>query len=116
LVKVIVAGSRRIATYELVQETLDSSPFKISTLLSGTAAGVDSLAEGWATEHEIPIERYPLDWKANKKNAPLIRNCEMSVAADAFIAIWDGYSRGTWGMIEVAAHYRLQVYIRTVDD
>ena len=112
----MVVGSRRIARYDVVREALDRSPYKIDVLLSGRAAGVDTFAEEWAAEHQIPIEYFPLNWKLHVKNAVLIRNCEMARAADACVAIWDGHSRGTWGMVEVAAHYRLQVTIHNVDE
>ena len=95
---------------------LDRSPYNIDVLLSGMAAGVDTFAEDWAAERQIPVEHFPPDWKLHTRNAVLIRNCEMARAADACLAIWDGHSRGTWSMIEVAAHYKLQVTIRTVCD
>lgn len=111
----MVVGSRRIANYELVKKALDSSPFEITVLLSGSAAGIDALAEAWATERGIPIERFPLDWKAHRRSALLIRNCEMARAAHACVAIWDGHSRGTWRMVEVAAHYRVNLHVQMVD-
>ena len=112
----MVVGSRRIANYELVKEALDGSPFKISVLLSGAAAGIDTLAEAWALERNIPVERYPLDWKSHPMYAVMIRNCEMALHAQACVAIWDGHSRGTWRMVEVAAHYRVSLHVQMVDN
>jgi hypothetical protein len=112
----MVVGSRRIAHYDVVKQALDNSPFEITVLLSGAAAGVDILAEAWALTQGIPIEKFPLDWTADRKSAPLIRNCKMARTADACVAIWDGYSRGTWKMVEVAARYRVNLRVHIVDD
>ena len=114
--RVMVVGSRRIANYERVKKALDHSPFEITALLSGSAAGVDKLAEAWALERGIAIETYPLDWKAHRRSAPLIRNCQMARTADACVAIWDGHSKGTWKMVEVAAHYRVNLHVLVIKD
>ena len=113
--RVIVAGSRRITSYEAVARALDNSPFSITVLLSGGSKGVDTLAEAWARKQGIPIERFPLNWKLYRKSAPLIRNCEMAKDADAFLALWDGYSSGTVGMIYAALHYHLHLHVVVSD-
>ncbi len=111
-----MSGSRRIATYDIVKAVLSDSPFQISAVLSGGAGGVDRLAWRWADENSVPVEEFPLDWKTYGKAAPLVRNCEMSSAADAFIAVWDGHSTGTLKMIEAALAYRLPVFVHMVEE
>jgi len=85
----------------------------ITTVISGTAAGVDVHGERWAEEQGIPVEKYPADWNKHGKSAGHIRNAEMADVADALVAIWDGESRGTKGMIELALKKGLSLYITT---
>jgi len=98
--KVIIAGTRSINDKEYVYAVLNKSPYKITEIVSGHADGVDKLGEQWASEKNIPIKlfipHYSID---NPRVAPLLRNTDMSVYADALIAVWDGKSKGTRHMI-----------------
>jgi hypothetical protein len=75
--------------------TGDNTP----VIISGGAAGADSLGEQYAQENGIAIERHPADWKKHGKAAGPIRNAEMAACADFLIAFWDGKSRGTQNMM-----------------
>ena len=46
--KVIIAGSRGVEDYALVEEAVKQSGFDITEVVSGTARGVDLLGEHWA--------------------------------------------------------------------
>jgi len=98
--KVIISGSRTINNKEYVYAVLNKSPYEITVLVSGHANGVDKLGEQWANEKGIPtklfIPHYSID---NPRIAPLLRNTDMSVYADALVAVWDGQSKGTRHMI-----------------
>lgn len=83
-------------------------------MVSGGASGVDLYGEKWARKNDIPIKRFPADWAKYGKRAGLIRNVEMANYADGLIAIWDGQSRGTKHMIDVAKDKGLVVYIYNV--
>lgn len=111
--KVIVAGSRGIWDYRLVKEAIDLSPFKdkITTIISGRARGVDELGEAWARDNSIPILPYPANWTKHGLSAGYKRNLEMADVADGLIAIWDGKSKGTRHMIEIAKAKGLEVFV-----
>lgn len=116
--RTIVAGSRGVTDYLVVQAAIDRSGFAISTVLSGCAQGVDRLGERWAQENGIPVERYPANWYVNgvlDRSAGHRRNRTMGDNADALVAIWDGASPGTRGMIEYASSLGLSVYVYRTD-
>ena len=110
--KTIIAGSRGINDYRLVCQAIMESKFNITTVLSGTANGVDKLGELWADRHSTPIERYTPDWAKNGRSAGIKRNIEMAQDADALVAIWDGKSKGTQHMIRIAKQMGLKVYVK----
>lgn len=97
--KVIIAGSRSIADYALVEEAILESPFWITEVVSGAARGVDLIGEEWADNTLTPVKRFPADWNRLGKSAGMVRNREMAEYADALIAVWDGTSYGTRHMI-----------------
>lgn len=109
--RVIIAGSRSVTTYASVEAAIALSGFAITELVSGTAQGVDHLGEVWAGLHNIPITRFPADWAQFGKMAGPMRNLEMVKYAlqgkGALLAIWDGKSRGTDNIIQIAREYAL---------
>lgn len=113
--RVIIAGSRGICDYELVEEALHSSDLTPTEIVSGCAEGVDQLGEEWALQHEIPITRFPAEWAVFGKQAGPIRNAEMAKNSDALIALWDGKSRGTKNMIDNAINKQLIVKVFIID-
>ena len=58
---------------------------------------------------------YPADWERHGRAAGPIRNEEMAEVSDALIAFWDGKSRGTKSMIEIARRKGLQVAVVRYD-
>lgn len=100
--KVIIAGSRDVKDYMLVARTVEESGWKdkITEVVSGCAAGVDTLGEQWARANNIPIKEMPANWNQYGNSAGPMRNRQMAEYADAAIVIWDGKSRGTRNMIE----------------
>lgn len=98
--KVIIAGSRHIEDDTLVYRAINQSCFDITEVVSGTARGIDTLGEQWAKAHNIPCKRFPPDWDKHGKKAGILRNVEMAEYADALVAVWDGFSRGTAHMID----------------
>lgn len=114
--KVIVAGSRSIKNKHKVWNIIDNSKFEITELVSGSAKGVDSVAEHWAKKGDIPINKFEPDWDEHGKAAGPIRNQEMAKYADALIAIWDGESSGTQDMIQRARSEDLQVNVHILGE
>ena len=80
-------------------------------IVSGCAKGVDRAGEEWAKRNGVPIKPFPANWETYGRAAGPIRNQQMAAYADALIAIWDGKSRGTESMIELAREHHLNVYV-----
>ena len=111
--KVIIAGGRNFNDYKLLRKFCDkvlSKQTKIE-IISGTAKGADKLGEKYANEKEFPITQFPANWNRYGKSAGYKRNMEMAEYADALIAFWDGKSKGTKHMIDIAKANNLKVRI-----
>ena len=113
--KVIIAGCRDFNDYELLKEKCDDflqdENKEDVVIISGHASGADALGERYAQERGFQLETYPADRKAHGRAAGSIRNARMASAANALIAFWDGKSRGTKNMIEIATKHNLKVAV-----
>lgn len=109
--KTIIAGSRGITNFNIVAKAIQDSQFPISEVVSGGAKGVDQLGERWAAQNKIPTRVFPAQWDKLGKSAGYRRNEDMAKYANALIAIWDGQSKGTKHMIDIAKSKGLQVYV-----
>lgn len=104
--RVLVCGGRDYDDYERVtwalSPWLNTDEPSITTIIHGAARGADSLADRWATEHGVPVERYPADWNKYGKRAGYIRNVQMlnEGKPDTVIAFPGG--KGTQMMINLA--------------
>lgn len=110
--KTIIAGSRTV-TYNDVITALLNCDFtdKISEIVSGTANGADKHGETIAKEYDIPIKQFPAQWDKFGKSAGYKRNEEMANYADACICIWDGVSKGTQHMINIAKIKNIELFV-----
>lgn len=116
--KVIVAGSRTFSNTHFLEYVLDFKRnlfFDFKELVHGGAKGADTLAMLWAEKNEIPVRCFPADWDKYGKQAGFIRNKQMAEYADVLIAFWDGKSRGTKIMIELAAKANITSIVITYD-
>lgn len=111
--RVIIAGSRSFQDYELLEKTMDNLLVnqKEVAVVCGMARGADSLGEAYAKVRGYPIHYFPADWEKYGKSAGYKRNEQMAQNADALVAFWDGESRGTKHMIDIANRYNLKVRI-----
>lgn len=110
---VIVAGSRDITDFEVVKTAIEESGMNITKVVSGKARGIDTLGEKWAKLNDVPVEECPADWDRYGKSAGYVRNDEMAQIADGLIAIWDGKSKGTKHMIDLAHKEGVEVFVWT---
>lgn len=104
---IIVAGSRTFDNYKLLSKTLDDfiakgADGKPVCIISGGARGADSLGECYAAERKIPRRVIPAEWSLLGKAAGMVRNRKMLEIADAVVVFWDGQSKGSKNMIEIA--------------
>ncbi len=114
--KTIIAGSRDIKLYSIVEKAIQQSVFEITTVISGTANGVDKLGEEYAKKYNLPVLKFPANWDKYGKSAGYIRNDEMARNAEALIAIWDDKSKGTANMISIARKKYLKLFVYIIDN
>ena len=109
---IIIAGSRNFNDYNLLKTSCDNllTQFTNIEIVSGTARGADKLGERYAREKGYSIKEFPANWNLGK-SAGYIRNDEMAKYADMLIAFWDGTSKGTKHMIDLANKRGIKVEI-----
>jgi hypothetical protein len=113
--RVIIAGGRDFDDYQLLKATMNKLLCNITdeiTVVCGQAKGADTLGEQYAMEKGYAIDYYPAQWKLYGKRAGYLRNEQMAQNADALAAFWNGESRGTKHMIELAKRYGLKVRVK----
>lgn len=113
---VIIAGGRDFNDYELLKSKclllLKNKMEQCDVqVVCGCARGADTLGKQFAEELGLKVLEYPADWDKYGKRAGYIRNEEMAKISNALIAFWDGESRGTKHMIDLAKEYGLPTRI-----
>lgn len=126
--KVIIAGSRRLNADYYLARAIEGCGFDITEVVTGMGGNVDKAGATWAALNGIPVKEFPARWSDTSLPDAIIRlhpvtgqaydakagprrNEEMVKYADALIAIWDGYSRGTDGIIDLAQKHGLPTYV-----
>ncbi len=110
--KVIIAGGRYFNNEELLCQFCDGVLQNLHTIeiVSGGAKGADFLGEKYAKKRNYKLKRFPAAWSKYGKGAGPKRNTAMAIYADLLIAFWDGRSRGTKSMINLAKKKGLIVH------
>lgn len=121
--RIIIAGSRNFNDYELLKEEVinivksNNKPKQFIKIVSGKARGADTLGECFAKEFGLETKEFPADWDRFGKKAGYVRNVEMAKYAvengndGILIAFWDGKSKGTKHMIDLAKKYGLEIHV-----
>ncbi len=120
-IRIIVAGGRDFTNYaklsEIMTGVLERCGDKEIIFVSGCCRGADALGERYASKHGIPVQRVPAEWAKHGKAAGPIRNKIMATYASEgtgiLVAFWNGKSRGTASMIQLAKRFGLQTKIVT---
>ena len=86
LFRVIIAGSRSFSDMELMRSKCDA-------ILKG---------EQYASERGYQVHRYAAKWDELGRRAGYVRNQLMMDNADAVIVFWDGVSKGSRHMMDIA--------------
>ena len=111
--RVGIVGSRSFndywAVYHFIDKRLDLED--ITLIVSGGAEGVDTLAQKYAQENEIPILIYYPKWKKFDKAAGPIRNEKIVKMSDIVFAFWDGKSPGTRSSINLAKKHSIECLV-----
>jgi predicted Rossmann-fold nucleotide-binding protein len=120
--RVIVAGSRHFADYDLLRDRLDAwlsrrlaetaevlgGRVPAVLVVSGGAPGADTLGERYARERGLLWVRFPADWAGLGPAGGPARNAEMARNADA-LALFDGGGPGSRSMRGIAGRAGLPV-------
>lgn len=131
--RVIIAGSRTFNNYNLLEKECNRifkqladegyiSPYVKESqndieIISGTANGADKLGERFAKEYGLKLKQFPANWDLYGKSAGYRRNADMAQYAKqdeklgVLITLWDGKSKGTKHMIDLANKHKLRVFI-----
>lgn len=122
-IRIIVAGTRQYLDYsDFLEQLTDYLKFrnidpasKDVIFISGMANGPDKLivdvseSEGWQ------YVKCPADWDNLGRSAGYIRNAGMAKIATHLLAFWDGMSKGTLHMINIAKKANLDSAIILVE-
>lgn len=109
--RVIIAGSRDITDQSVVDEAMTRLYLRPTHILSGTARGVDRMGEVWAAKNKVEVLKYPANWGEYGRSAGYRRNELMAKNAEVLVAFWDGESRGTKHMIDLAKKHGLIIHV-----
>lgn len=106
--KLLVCGDRNWTDRKLIYDYLKYDlPYHSSlTIISGMARGADTIAAEWAIEKNVPLMKFPANWKEYGKSAGPIRNREMLKKGnpDMVLAFHDNInaSKGTKDMVTIS--------------
>ena len=94
--KVAIVGSRSFKNAEEVYRKIcENIPRNCSEVVSGGAAGIDTLAERYAKENSLTLTVFLPKYDKYGKSATVLRNSEIVEYADIIYAFWDMQSKGT---------------------
>lgn len=111
--KVIIAGGRDFSDFPLLYSKCEEILANSTNveIVSGTARGADKLGEHYAKTRGFEIKQFPAEWDKYGKSAGYIRNKDMAEYADVLISFWNGESKGTKHMIDLASERNIIVHI-----
>ena len=117
--RIIIAGGRDFNDYEKLDWECsqilfppdENDPIEI---VSGCARGADQLGQNFAKCLSIPIKFFPANWDLYGKSAGYRRNIEMGEYVKdngMLVAFWDGKSKGTKHMIDIAKERNIKTFV-----
>ena len=112
--RLIIAGGRDFTNLDLMTSKLDWILKDVDqevTIISGTARGADQTGEAYAELRGYEVARYPAEWNRYGKSAGYKRNEQMAETATHCVVFWDGQSRGSKHMIDIAKREGLPLRI-----
>jgi len=137
MLRIIIAGSRSFGSFTILEKECHKIFKSLSEegylsgnvktdcanieIISGTANGADRFGEAFALKYGIEVKRFPAQWHKYGKSAGYVRNNIMAQYAaksddlGVLIAFWDGKSRGTKMMIDIAKKNNLKVFVINVE-
>jgi hypothetical protein len=115
MIKVIIAGGRDFNDHELMDTEFLNRFNKYTKeemqIVSGMAQGADSAGVKLAEDYNLDVVKYPALWHMYGRSAGYKRNVKMAENATHLLAFWDGKSKGTEHMINIANKLQLKVTV-----
>ena len=112
-IRIIIAGGRdcpvNVTNRVRVGRIIANLNHDDIELVSGTARGADQIP--YMFKDQFPIKEFPANWDKFGKSAGYKRNTQMAEYATHLIAFWDGQSKGTKHMIDIAKRLNLKLAI-----
>jgi len=114
--RLIIAGSRNVDDYEALRFAMvDSGMWKQHKqsieVVCGMARGADALGLLFAERNNLAVHKFPADWDKHGKKAGYLRNAEMAKFANACLILWDGQSKGSAHMKDLAIKKGLPTFV-----
>ena len=104
--KLAIVGGRDYADYENFKKIITDYCIELGQqptyIISGGAKGVDTMAETYAKENNIPTIIFKPDWNKHGKKAGILRNTDIIEAATHVLALPTSKSIGTYDSIKKA--------------
>tara|TARA_B110000238_G_C16137951_1_gene444740 strand:+ start:2497 stop:2853 length:357 start_codon:yes stop_codon:yes gene_type:complete len=115
MIKVIIAGGRDFNDAKLLERSFLDNFNKYRNhevqIVSGTAKGADAMGEALAAMYNLDVVKFPALWHVYGRSAGYKRNVQMAENATHLLAFWDGKSKGTEHMINIANRMELKVRV-----
>lgn len=105
MIKLAIVGGRDYDDYAKFCQIVDDHIKDIGQpnhIVSGGAKGIDTFAETYAKEHNIPIIIFKPDWNLHGKAAGIIRNTDIISESTHVLALPTKSSKGTYDSIKKA--------------
>lgn len=112
--EIIIAGGREFNNYALLEKSVREHFPNLGSndhIICGCARGADALGKQFGIKNKIPVKEFPAQWDLYGKSAGYRRNEVMAQNATHLIAFWDGQSKGTLHMINIATNRKLGVVV-----
>jgi predicted Rossmann fold nucleotide-binding protein DprA/Smf involved in DNA uptake len=115
--KLVIAGSRTVVNIQHLYNAIltlglgDTVKNEVTEIISGGANGADKLGEILAAKLNKTLTIMPAEWDKYGKGAGYRRNEEMAELGDAVLVLYDGISKGSKHMIELAKKHNKKVWV-----
>lgn len=108
--KLAVIGTKEFTDYQKLSSILAAIK-DINLIISGAAAGTDSLARRFARDNNISLQEFSPDYKKFGSEAKHVRDRQIVDHCHQLIAFWDGKCEGTEYTIKYARTKNIPVKI-----
>ena len=113
--KAAIVGSRTFNDYNKLEHYIYNvcieNNYQINAIISGGAAGADTLAEKFALNYGLHLTVIKPEWDKYGKSAGFIRNHDIIKNCDICFIFWDGISKGTKHDIDLCQQYNKKYFL-----